>query len=32
MLDLKKVFPLNKPGNFGRTLERKCKIVPKGVL
>jgi hypothetical protein len=30
--DLSEAFPLNKLGNFGRTLERKCRLVEKGVM
>lgn len=26
------IYPLNKPGNFGRVLERKCRLVAKGVM
>ena len=30
--DLNKLHPLNKLGNFGRILVRKCRIVEKGVM
>lgn len=31
-LDLSEAFPLNKLGNFGRELERRCRLSEKGVL
>ena len=31
-LDLSEAFPLNKLGNFGRELERKCRLTEKGVM
>lgn len=31
-IDLSEVFPLNKLGNFGRELERKCRLSEQGVM
>ena len=31
-LNVNQVFPLNKPGNFGRVLERKCRLVDRGIM
>jgi hypothetical protein len=30
--DLTELFPLNKTGNFGRVLNRKCKLADKGIM
>lgn len=30
--DLTELFPLNKMGNFGRVLNRKCKLAEKGIM
>ena len=31
-VDLSELIPLNKVGNFGRILNRKCKIIDNGIM